>query len=133
MKMATTRRQALTGLFLLLGGLLLATRAVAPESRLQDRWVYVSYNLLPDKNVQQVQAIMRRAKAAGYNGVVLADYKLAPGPDAAQLLPERRHRAAHGAEAGLDIYPAVCPIGYPADAGSRPNLVEACRYATRCS
>ena len=47
----------------------------APEERLRDRWVYISYNLLPDQNVQQVLAIMRRAKAAGYNGVVLADYK----------------------------------------------------------
>ena len=41
------------------------------------RWVYLQQNLQVKENLPKIEAILRRAKAAGYNnGVVLADYKL---------------------------------------------------------
>lgn len=58
-----------------IAGLLLCAAAVTNGAELEHRWVYVSHNLLVDANVKTVIDIMRRAKEAGYNGVVLADYK----------------------------------------------------------
>jgi Carbohydrate binding domain len=89
------------------------TTLAEPAAGLRYRWVFISYNLLVDTNVQTVLDIMRRAKAAGYNGIVLADYRL-------QLLdqmpPIYLKNAAVVKQAamdlGLEIYPAVCPIGY---------------------
>ena len=49
--------------------------ADAEERALTHRWVYVSKNILVDKNVAEVKDICRRAAKAGYTGIVLADYK----------------------------------------------------------
>jgi hypothetical protein len=98
----------------------------AQPERLQHRWVYVSYNLLVDENVTKVQALLERARAAGYNGVLLADYKF-------QLLDQmppnyfanvaKIRETASGL--GLEIYPTVCPIGYSSGLLRHdPNLAE---------
>src|SRR5438876_7399623 len=100
-------------LIAILLGWLLAGRSTIEQSGLRYRWVYISQNLAVDSNVQTVTGLMRRAKAAGYNGVVLADYKF-------QILdqmgdPYFRNVAAvkrAADELGLAIYPTVCPIGY---------------------
>ena len=44
-------------------------------SEIEYRWVKISENLLVDANVKKVQDIMVRAKKAGYNGVLLDDFK----------------------------------------------------------
>lgn len=98
----------------------------AQEKGLRYRWVYVSHNLLVDDNVKTVQELMRRAKTAGYNGVVLADYKF-------QILDRMDAKYFQNAaavkrtaeELGLDIYPTVCSIGYSNGILSHdPNLAE---------
>lgn len=92
----------------------------------QLRLVYMSHNLLVADNVKAVQGLLRRAKSAGYNGVVMADYKL-------QILdrigPEYRRNVAEvqrtAKELGMQIIPAVCPIGYSEGLLSHdPNLAE---------
>lgn len=77
------------------------------------RWVYLQLNLQVAENVDRADQILRRAKAAGYNGVVLADYKL----NILDRVPE--HYFKHAArfqrtaqELGLEIIPAVAPFGY---------------------
>jgi hypothetical protein len=45
------------------------------QSTLSKRWVYVSSNLYVDKNVQQLEQLLKRAQKAGYNGVLFTDYK----------------------------------------------------------
>jgi hypothetical protein len=89
----------------------------ADESRprYEQRWVYVAQNLLVDKNVDYVVALIERAGKSGYNGIVLADYKL----NILDRMPRNyfqnvaRVRKAADA-AGIEIIPAVFPIGYSA-------------------
>ena len=40
------------------------------------RWLYLSQNLQVTANVPKVLELLKRAKTAGYNGLVLADFKL---------------------------------------------------------
>lgn len=103
---------------LLLGGLL----AVALGSSLgwaqssdptDRRWVYLQMNLQVKENLSKAEAILRRAAAAGYNGIVLADYKL----NILDRVPRhyfeharRLRQLAH--ELHLEIIPTVAPMGY---------------------
>lgn len=50
--------------------------AASGKPVLKYRWVYLALNFQVDENVPKAQEIMRRAAKAGYNGIVLADYKL---------------------------------------------------------
>src|SRR5689334_17775764 len=79
----------------------------------RDRWVYVMTNLQVEKQADDLVGLIGRAAKAGYNGVVLADYKLnvldrVPGHYFKHL--ERVKKAAR--DAGVEIIPAVFPIGY---------------------
>jgi hypothetical protein len=91
------------------------------------RWFYASQNLLVDSNVTALQQLMQRAHDAGYNGVVLADYKL-------QILDQvPQHYFANAAavvasanQLGLELYPSVFPVGYANGMlAHNPNLIEA--------
>jgi len=102
----------------------LAARAAEPAAGLTHRWVYVSRNLLVDRNVAAVEKLVARAAKAGYTGVVLADSKFMRWDD----LPEKylvnvgRVRAACRRHK-LDCIACVCPIGYSNSLLSRdPNL-----------
>jgi len=59
---------------MLLRVLLFATFAmpVAAED-LRDRWICVSMNLWTDANIPKIEGLMRRAAAAGYTGVMIAE------------------------------------------------------------
>ncbi len=90
------------------------------------RWVYSPQNLLVDKNVDEVITLIRRASQSGYNGLMLADYKF----NILERMPpnyfrnvERVQNAA--SDAGLEIIPAIFPIGYSAGLLAHdPNLAE---------
>ncbi len=106
--------------------LLLVGSGCAQDAPLQDRWFYLSTNFLVNENVPRGQELLRRAAAAGYNGVLLADYKFGILDD----MPPRyfdnvRAFKATADELGIEIIPAVMPIGY---SGSllrhNPNLAE---------
>ena len=96
------------------------------EEAFRYRWVYVAQNLQVRENVEKVVSLMKRAKSAGYNGIVLADYKLG----ILDRVPE--HYFSNAAEVkrtadalGLAIYPTVMSCGYDsALLAHDPNLAE---------
>jgi hypothetical protein len=109
----------------------LALFALAPGMRaappvLTHRWFYANYNLQVDSNVKIVQELLRRAKSSGYNGIVFADYKLG----LLDKVPARYFKNAEtvrqtAEKLGMEIVPAVCPIGYSNNLLSHdPNLAE---------
>ncbi len=95
-------------------------------AELRDRWVYLSTNLLVDKNVDEAITLADRAAKAGYNGIVLTDSKFCRWDD----LPD--HYAANVGrlrealrQRKLACIACVCPIGYSNELLSRdPNLAE---------
>jgi hypothetical protein len=100
----------------------MAKAAEPPELR----WVYLQQNLQVKENLPKIEAILRRAKAAGYNGVVLADYKL----NILDRVPEHYFANAKQFkslcdELELKIIPTVCGFGYSSGILAHdPNLAE---------
>ena len=106
-----------------LAGFPSASSAAAP---LEDRWVYLSTNLLVDKNVDDNLRMLRRAAKAGYNGVVVSDSKFMRWDQLPDRYATNVRRFRQGvAELRLSCIAAVCSIGYSNDLLSRdPNLAE---------
>lgn len=101
-----------------------AAEALAPTYDL--RWVYCMHNLQVKENADALVRIIERAGKAGYNGVVLADYKvniLDRVPEWYFKNVERVREAA--AKANVELIPAVFPIGYSSGLLAHdPNLAE---------
>ena len=100
--------------------------AKEPPPRFSQRWVWVMSNLLLDQQADFVVGLIERAAAAGYNGLVLSDYKMnflgRMGP--AYFKNVARVRAAADRH-HLEIIPCVFPIGYSDGLLSHdPNLAE---------
>jgi hypothetical protein len=95
-------------------------------TRYERRWVYASQNLLVDKSVDELAGLIGRASKAGYNGILLADYKfqiLDRMPPNYFRNVERVKKAAEAAK--VEIIPAVFPIGYSEGLLAHdPNLAE---------
>jgi hypothetical protein len=93
---------------------------------LEQRWLYLQQNLQVTENVPKVELLLRRAAKAGYNGVVLADYKL----NVLDRVPDQYFRNAERFKAickelNLEIIPAVMPFGYSDGILAHdPNLAE---------
>ncbi|HEY7424174.1 MAG TPA: hypothetical protein VH682_08055 [Gemmataceae bacterium] len=113
--------------FLLACAILRLSRASAEEApRYTQRWFYAMHNLLVDKNVDQLIALIERAGKCGYNGVVLADYKF----NILDRMPAhyfqnvaRVRKAADTAK--IEIIPCVFPVGYSDGLLAHdPNLAE---------
>jgi hypothetical protein len=104
----------------------LLAASILQSSQLQYRWVYVAQNLQVAENVGKVQALLKRAKDAGYNGIVLADYKLSILDQVPGFYAQNVEKVkASAKELGIDIYPAVFGIGYSSGLLSHdPNLAE---------
>jgi len=106
-----------------------AAIAAEPGLQLKHRWVYVSTNLLVDKNVEWAVRLLDRAAKAGYTGVVLTDSKFMRWDN----LPDRYARNVHRVrdevrKRKLDLIACVMPIGYSNSLLSRdPNLAEGLR------
>ena len=92
----------------------------------ESRWFYSSANLQVDKSADELIALIERAASVGYNGLMLADYKLNilnRVPDHYFANVKRVREAAEGA--GIEIIPAVFPIGYSSGLLAHdPNLAE---------
>src|SRR6476646_2625203 len=118
------RHCCLCAILLVLG--LAANFAFADEPALSRRWVYLQQNLQVTENVPKLEALLRRAEKAGYNGVVLADYKL----NILDRVPEHYFRNAEQFkktcdELKLEIIPAVMSFGYSDGILAHdPNLAE---------
>lgn len=108
-------------------GFVLAGSARAEEAPVYARrWFYSATNLQVDSAADDLIALTRRAAGAGYNGLMLADYKL----NVLDRVPDRyfanARRLRDAAEAaGVEIIPAVFPIGYSSGLLAHdPNLAE---------
>lgn len=96
------------------------------DELLELRWVYLQQNLQVAENLPTIEAILRRASKSGYNGVVLADYKL----NILDRVPD--HYFTNAArfrelcrELKLEIIPTVAGFGYSSGILAHdPNLAE---------
>jgi hypothetical protein len=101
-------------------------RVTHAEESIEHRWIYLQQNLQVTDNIPQVETLLRRAKGAGYNGVVLADYKL----NILDRVPEHYFTNAARvrdlcAELDLDLIPCVASFGYSSGIlAHNPNLAE---------
>ena len=105
---------------------LVAFLALVAPVRAVEKWLYQPTNLLVDKNVDQLETLWRRAAAAGYTHVLLADSKFSR---LAELDPRYFRNIervkAIAARLNLEVVPAIFPVGYSNDMlGRDPNLVE---------
>ncbi len=90
----------------------IATEAPAAE-KYERRWVWVMANLMVEKEADRVVALIEKSAKAGYNGLVLSDYKM-------NLLDQvQPHYFTHAkrvmdaaAKANIEIIPCIAPIGY---------------------
>ncbi len=96
---------------------------------LADRWVYIGTNHQADPAVDKLEGIMRRAAAAGYNGIQINDSKFAKLDDLGDNEPryfknaERIKKLAQ--ELKLELIPGLFSIGYSNDVlWHNPNLAE---------
>lgn len=78
-------------------------------------WFYNSSNLQVDENVTDTVALLDRAAAAGYHGMILADFKLnlLQTDLLAEWYPENLQTVLdHAASLGLEVVPSIFPFGY---------------------
>lgn len=91
----------------------LTTAIIRAAEPLELRWVYLQQNLQVTENLPKIEAILRRAAKSGYNGVVLADYKL----NILDRVPDHYFKNAAKfrdlcRELKLEIIPTVAGFGY---------------------
>lgn len=98
----------------------------ASAARLQ-RWLYYSVNLWVDTEVAAMDSVLARAAQAGYTHVLVADSKFARLDEMdAHYFSNVAHVKNTAAALGLEIVPALFPIGYSNDLLSHdPSLIEA--------
>lgn len=99
---------------------------ISAAEPVEHRWLYFQQNLQVTENIPKVEALLRRAAKVGYNGVVLADYKL----NVLDRVPDHYFKNAERfktvcQELQLEIIPAVMSFGYSDGILAHdPNLVE---------
>ena len=108
--------------------ILLALAALYPlPAHALEKWFYHATNLLVDKNVEQLDALWRRASAAGYTHVLLTDSKFSRLHEMDPRYFKNVERVKKIAtETKIEIVPAVFSVGYSNDMlGQDVNLIEA--------
>lgn len=92
-----------------------------------ERWIYCAQNLWVDKNLDDLEALFRRAAKAGYTHVLLADSKFSKlGDMDARYFRNIDRVKKLAAELKLEIVPSLFSIGYSNDLlWHDPNLIEA--------
>ena len=102
---------------------------------LEDRWFYLSTNFIRVENVATINALLDRAKAAGFNGMLVNDVKF--GRLFGGSLPDPYFRNLHSVldharELEMKVIPATAHFGYSEEILYHdPNLAEGLpvRYA----
>jgi len=98
----------------------------APRLKAPQRWYHIMTNLLRDEVLDKEIALMKRAAAAGYNGVVVNDVKLIKY----HLQPEKYAENVRAfrracADSNVKFIPCVTPMGYANEILAHdPNLAE---------
>src|SRR5262249_2139977 len=76
------------------------------------RWLYCSQNLWVDKNIDELEALFRRAAKAGYTHVLLTDSKFSKlGDMDARYFRNIERVKKLALELNLEIVPALFSIG----------------------
>lgn len=98
----------------------------AASRKLKYRWVFIMSNLQTDSEVPRVEAILRDAAAAGYNGVALSDWKsMVMNTANSHYLPNLKQVINTAKKLHLQVIPLVCPIGSSESIlEHNPNLAE---------
>ncbi len=105
---------------------LLVLTTFARAAALQ-QWLYLSQNLLVDKNIDEIAVLFTRAGKAGYTHVLISDSKSSKlgDMDARYFRNVERVRKL-AAENHLELVPALFSVGYSNDLlWHDPNLIEA--------
>lgn len=89
-------------------------------------WLYHPINLLPKENIDKLEQLWKRAAAAGYTRVLLADSKFGRLNEMPREYFQNCERVKQIArDLKIEIVPAVFPVGYSNDIlGQDPNLAE---------
>lgn len=95
---------------------------------LKHRWVYLPNNFQAQGNVERMNALLDRAKAAGYNGALVSDVKF-DRLDDGSLIPvyytNLQAVLQHAKALGLDIVPSTANFGYSSSLlWHNPDLAE---------
>jgi len=107
--------------------MLFGLAAGAAEPPWKYLWFYAPCNFQVDKNVDDIVALMQRARKAGYNGMVTGDHKFGRmhedrPPNYFVNLGRARQAAA---DLGIDVIPCVMAVGYSSSVlQNGPNLAE---------
>ena len=98
-----------------------------PSSPTPELWFYYSTNLAVTDNLPPLESVFRRAAAAGYTKVYLADSKFGHLGVQPQIYFQNAERLKKLADdLHLEIVPGIFPIGYSEGLlANDPNLVEA--------
>lgn len=106
----------------------LAATAAAQEAKPppEQRWFYLSTNMLVDKNVDSAIALIARGAKSGYNGVLLTDSKFWRWDDLPAKYVQNVAKVRQACRDNhVQCIAGVCNIGYSNDLLSRdPNLAE---------
>src|ERR1043166_1972924 len=107
--------------------LLLTCTARGGRAAALEKWIYCSDNLWVDKNIDDLEGLLRRAAKAGYTHVLLSDSKFSKLGDMDGRYFRNIERVKKiAAELKLEIVPALFSIGYSNDLlWHDPNLIEA--------
>ena len=91
-----------------------------------ERWVYAPVNHLVPEQIDRLERLMERGKAAGYSHFLLADSKFSRLGQMEERYFKNIDRVKRKAsELGLKLVPAVFPVGYSNDMlWNDPNLAE---------
>jgi len=105
---------------------LLAILLSLPALGTERLWVYASANFQVERSVDDLIALLERAKKAGYDAAVVTDYKFGNfdgRPDHFYRNLKRTKAAAD--RVGIELVPCVMPIGYSGSIlQNNPDLAE---------
>lgn len=95
---------------------------------LKHRWVYLPNNFQVDANVERMIGLLDRARAAGFNGAIVADVKF-DRLDDGSLLPRYytnlRAVLDHARSIGMELIPTTASFGYSSSLlWHNPDLAE---------
>ena len=100
--------------------------AQTQKLNLRWRWVYATVNFQVNERVDELIALMQRARKAGYTGLMVTDFKWGRFADRPANYYANLKRTRQSAdELGLEIIPCVMPVGYSTSIlMNDPNLAE---------
>jgi hypothetical protein len=101
----------------------LAVQAAAPR---KERWIYIPTNFQVDARANDVVALMERSAKVGYTHALVADSKFSRlATVMPNYAPNVEKVKVAAAKLGIEIVPAVFPVGYSNDLLFHdPNLAE---------